>query len=103
MFRRSQISKSCKKVTMTEHADGVEDLRLTVLLKEEIEICLKEDEAVIQEIIIAENQILVKLSCGLYAEEAAQVNESLLEYFEKGYKTFLIDFGDVDYIEHSGL
>ena len=57
----------------------------------------------IQEIIMAENHVLVKLSCSLYAEEAAQVSESLIEYIEKGHKTILFDFGDVDYIEYSGL
>ena len=57
----------------------------------------------IQEITVEENQVLVRLSGSLYVEEAAQLRESLIDYIEQGNKTFLIDLGDVDYIDNSGL
>jgi anti-sigma B factor antagonist len=57
----------------------------------------------IQEITVAENHVLVSLSGSIYVEEAAQLRESLIGYIEKGHKTFIIDLGDVDYIDSSGL
>ena len=56
-----------------------------------------------QEITVAENQVLVKLSGSIYVEEAAQVRESLIGYIENGHKTFIVDLGEVDYIDSSGL
>ena len=57
----------------------------------------------IQEIIVAENHVLVTLSSSLYVEEVAQLRESLIGYIEKGHNKIIIDFGDVDYIDSSGL
>ena len=53
----------------------------------------------IQEITVVENQILVKLSGSIYVEEAAQLRESLIGYIGQGHKTFIINLGDVDYID----
>ena len=57
----------------------------------------------IQEITVEKNQVLVKLAGKIYVEEAAHLRESLLGYIEKGHKTFIVDFGDDDYIDSSGL
>ena len=57
----------------------------------------------IQEITVTDNSVLVSLSGSIYIEEAAQIRESLIGYIEKGHKTFIIDLGDVDYIDSSGL
>ena len=57
----------------------------------------------IQEITVTDNNVLVSLSGSIYVEEAAQIRESLIGYIEKGHKTFLIDLGEVDYIDSSGL
>ena len=54
-------------------------------------------------ITVEENQVLVKLSGSLYVEEAAQLRESLIGFIEKGHKNFVVDLGDVDYIDSSGL
>jgi anti-sigma B factor antagonist len=58
---------------------------------------------VIQEITVTDTNVLVSLSGSIYVEEAAQIRESLIGYIEKGHKKFLIDLGDVDYIDSSGL
>lgn len=57
----------------------------------------------IQEITVIDNQVQVNLSGSIYVEEAAQLRESLIGYIEKGHKTFVIDLGNVDYIDSSGL
>ena len=57
----------------------------------------------IQEITVTDTNVLVSLSGSIYVEEAAQIRESLIGYIEKGHKTFLIDLGEVDYIDSSGL
>ena len=57
----------------------------------------------IQEITVTDSNVLVSLSGSIYVEEAAQIRESLIGYIEKGHKTFLIDLGEVDYIDSSGL
>ena len=57
----------------------------------------------IQEITVIDNQVQVNLSGSIYVEEAAQLRESLIGYIEKGHKSFIIDLGNVDYIDSSGL
>lgn len=57
----------------------------------------------IQEITVIDNQVQVNLSGSIYVEEAAQLRESLIGYIEKGHKTFVVDLGNVDYIDSSGL
>ena len=57
----------------------------------------------IQEITVTDNHVVVNLSGRIYVEEAAQIRESLIGYIEKGHKTFVVDLGNVDYIDSSGL
>ena len=57
----------------------------------------------IQEITVTDNHVVVNLSGSIYVEEAAQIRESLIGYIEKGHKTFVVDLGNVDYIDSSGL
>ena len=57
----------------------------------------------IQDITVLENQVLVSLTGSIYVEEAAHLRERLLDHIDKGYKTFIIDLGGVDYIDTSGL
>ena len=57
----------------------------------------------IQEITVTDNHVVVNLSGSIYVEEAAQIRESLIGYIEKGNKTFVVDLGNVDYIDSSGL
>ena len=57
----------------------------------------------IQEITVTDNHVVVNLSGSIYVEEAAQIRESLIDYIEKGHKTFVVDLGNVDYIDSSGL
>ena len=57
----------------------------------------------IQEITVADNHVVVNVCGSIYVEEAAQIRESLIGYIEKGHKTFVVDLGNVDYIDSSGL
>ena len=57
----------------------------------------------IQEITVTDNHVVVNLSGSIYVEEAAQIRESLIGYIEKGHKIFVVDLGNVDYIDSSGL
>ena len=57
----------------------------------------------IQETTVTDNHVVVNLSGSIYVEEAAQIRESLIGYIEKGHKTFVVDLGNVDYIDSSGL
>jgi anti-sigma B factor antagonist len=57
----------------------------------------------IQKITVAENHVLVSLSGSIYSEEAAQLRESLIGYIENEHKQFVINLGDVDYIDSTGL
>ena len=57
----------------------------------------------IQEITVTDNHVIVNLSGSIYVEEAAQIRKSLIGYIEKGHKTFVVDLGNVDYIDSSGL
>ena len=51
---------------------------------------LKGDKPMIQEISVAENQVLVRLFGSICVEEAAQIREKLLGFIEKGRKTFIL-------------
>lgn len=57
----------------------------------------------IQEIKVTDQQVVVNLSGSIYVEEAAQIRERLIGYIDSGHNTFLIDLGNVDYIDSSGL
>ena len=56
-----------------------------------------------QEIIVFDNRVLAKLSGSIYLEDAVQVREILIGYIGKEQKNFIIDLGEVDYIDSSGL
>jgi anti-sigma B factor antagonist len=56
-----------------------------------------------QEITVTKEHVLVKLSGKICAEEAAQLRESLIAYIVDGQPNFVLDFGDVDYIDSAGL
>ena len=57
----------------------------------------------IQEIKVMEGYVLVNLSGNIRKEEAAQLRENLIGYIVDGYHTFVIDFGNVDSIDSTGL
>jgi anti-sigma B factor antagonist len=57
----------------------------------------------IMEIIATDRYVLVTLSGSFYAEEAAQLRESLIGFMVDGHNTFVVDLGGVDYIDSSGL
>ena len=57
----------------------------------------------IQEITVTDTDVLVTLAGSIYVEEAAQIRESLIGYIDRGHKTFIVDLGNVDYIDSSGL
>lgn len=57
----------------------------------------------IQDVTIANNQVVVSLSGNIYVEEAAALRENLLQHIGQGYKRFLIDLSHVSYIDSSGL
>jgi len=57
----------------------------------------------VKEITVAENHVLVILSGSIYVAEAAQLRESLIGYLGKEPKTFIVDLGNVDYIDSAGL
>ena len=57
----------------------------------------------IQEIIVSEKQVLVIISGSIFIEEATQIYESLTGYIENGHKKFIIDLGDVYYINSAGV
>ena len=59
--------------------------------------------SMIQEITVNDKDVLVMLSGSIYVEEAAQIRESLIGYIDSGHKTFIVDLGNVDYIDSSGL
>lgn len=52
---------------------------------------------------IMENQVIVQLNGSIYVEEATAIREQLLEYIEQGHVEFVINLGNVDYIDSSGL
>lgn len=56
-----------------------------------------------QQIALVDNLVRVSLSGSIYVHEATQLRQSLLGYTSKGYKTFIIDVREVDYIDSSGL
>ena len=52
---------------------------------------------------VRDNQVMIAVSGSIYIEEAANIREQLIGYLEKGYKDFIINMGNVDYIDSSGL
>ena len=59
--------------------------------------------AMIKEVTVVNNEVLVTLSGSIYVEEATAIREKLIEYIDKGYKQFVITVSNVDYIDSSGL
>lgn len=57
----------------------------------------------IQDVTVANGQVLVDLSGKIYVEEAATLRQNLIDYIEKGHKQFVINMGNVEYIDSSGL
>lgn len=57
----------------------------------------------LQENIIVDNKIFVKLSGPIYENEANILKESLTKYIDNGQSSFVIDFSAVDYIDSAGL
>jgi anti-sigma B factor antagonist len=57
----------------------------------------------IQEITIQEGHFLVNLSGSICVAEAAHLRESINIFLHNGHKNFVLDFGDVNYIDNAGL
>ncbi len=57
----------------------------------------------IKNIKVVDDQVVVMLSGSIYVEEAAAIRENLLQYIDKGFKKYLIDVANVDYIDSAGL
>ncbi|WP_017754795.1 STAS domain-containing protein [Calidifontibacillus oryziterrae] len=55
------------------------------------------------EITVLNNQIMVKLKKELYVDNTTNLREQLISYLEKGYKNFLLDMGEVTYIDSTGI
>ena len=56
-----------------------------------------------QEITVIDNQVHVCLSGSIYEEEMLPLRKELIGYIAKGHKAFVLDFGNVDYIDSGGL
>lgn len=54
-------------------------------------------------IVVTNEQIIMTINGSVYVEEAALIREQLVDYLDKGYKYFVINMGNVDYIDSSGL
>ena len=54
-------------------------------------------------IVVDNDQINMTINGSVYVEEAARIREQLVGYLDKGYKSFVINLGNVDYIDSSGL
>ena len=54
-------------------------------------------------IVVTDEQIIMTINGSVYVEEAALIREQLVDYLDKGYKYFVINMGNVDYIDSSGL
>lgn len=54
-------------------------------------------------IVVNNDQINMTINGSVYVEEAARIREQLVGYLDKGYKSFVINLGNVDYIDSSGL
>lgn len=56
-----------------------------------------------QEMNVLGNQVIVNLYGSLYVEEASVLRKNLLSYIDKGYKDFLVNMAELEYIDSSGL
>lgn len=56
-----------------------------------------------QDISIVDGRVLVTLIGSLYVEEAAVLRKKLIELLTQNYKNFIVDIGQIDYIDSSGL
>jgi anti-sigma B factor antagonist len=54
-------------------------------------------------IVVNNDEISMTINGSIYVEEAARIREQLVGYLDKGYKCFVINLGNVDYIDSSGL
>lgn len=54
-------------------------------------------------IAVTNGQIIMTINGSVYVEGAALIREQLVDYLDKGYKYFVINMGNVDYIDSSGL
>jgi len=54
-------------------------------------------------VVVNNDQIMMTVNGSIYVEEAARIREELISYLDKGYKYFVINLGNVDYIDSSGL
>lgn len=52
---------------------------------------------------VSNDQVSMVIDGSIYVEEATQIREQLVGYLDKGYKYFVINLGNVDYIDSSGL
>lgn len=57
----------------------------------------------IKDIQASNGQVRVLLSGRIYVEVATTIREKLFPYIDQGYKNFLIQLSEVDYIDSSGL
>lgn len=57
----------------------------------------------IEQIRLSNQHVYVTLRGNIYVEQASSIREQLIEYIERGHKSFTIDVAGVDYIDSSGL
>lgn len=55
------------------------------------------------EIHVENDTVHLRYTGSIYVQEATIIREKLMQYFEKGHKTFVIHMSSVDYIDSSGL
>lgn len=59
---------------------------------------------ILQQIVnVSDNRVVVNLAGSMYVEDSAELREQLLDYITQGYCTFVIEMGNLDYIDSSGL
>lgn len=52
---------------------------------------------------VFDRQVKITLRGKIYVDEATIIREKLFPYMDKGYKQFVFNLCDVDYIDSSGL
>jgi anti-sigma B factor antagonist len=58
---------------------------------------------VTSDIVVNNDEISMTINGSIYVEEAASIREQLVAYLDNGHKNFIINLGNVDYIDSSGL
>ena len=56
-----------------------------------------------QEFKVVNGIIQMQLTGKIYVERATKIREQAFTYFEQGYKDFIIDLGEVEHIDSTGL